>query len=156
MTRKAAERKDAGDGSVRDDQDGPRKYGKGIRQLAREFGHHRKTIRKILAGRSRDTGGKRSRRALSYKVAGLLRKWMEDDLEGPKKQRHTARRMYTRLLEEYGFMGAESTVRRWVRECKADLGYGREEAVIPLPPEVARAWVVIDGEKKEVKLFCMQ
>jgi hypothetical protein len=59
------------------------------------------------------------------KVGGLLRKWMEEDVETPKKQRHTARGMYTRLVEENGFKGAESTVRRWVRECKADLGYGR-------------------------------
>ena len=72
------------------------------------------------------------------KVAGVLRKWLEDDFQAPKKQRHTARRMYTRLVEENGFSGSESTVRRWVRGCKADLGYGREEAVIPLAPEAAR------------------
>jgi transposase len=142
-----------------------RKYGKGIRQLAREFGHHRKTIRKILAGEEPGyRRGKEPGSPVMDKVAGLLRKWLEDDLEAPKKQRHTARRMYTRLVEENGFSGAESTVRRWVRECKTDLGYGRAEAVIPLLPEVAReaevdwgrAWVVMNGEKREVKLFCMR
>jgi transposase len=142
-----------------------RKYGKGIRQLARQFGHHRKTIRKILAGEEpRYRREKDSASPVMDNVAGLLRKWMEEDLEIPKKQRHTARRMYTRLVEETGFSGAESTVRRWVRECKADLGYGREEAVIPLSPEVAReaevdwgrAWVVMKGQKREVKLFCLR
>ena len=142
-----------------------RKYGKGIRKLAREFGHHRKTIRKILAGeepryrREREVGN-----PVMDSVAGMLQKWLEEDLENPKKQRHTARRIYTRLAEEHGFSGAESTVRRWVRQCKADLGYRREAAVIPLSPEVAReaevdwgqAWVVMNGEKREVKLFCMR
>lgn len=142
-----------------------RKYGKGIRKLAREFGHHRKTIRKILAGeepryrRERGVGN-----PVMDSVAGMLQKWLEEDLESPKKQRHTARRIYTRLAEEHGFSGAESTVRRWVRQCKADLGYRREAAVIPLSPEVAReaevdwgqAWVVMNGEKREVKLFCMR
>jgi predicted transcriptional regulator len=58
-----------------------RKYGKGIRKLAREFGHHRKTIRKILAGEE-----PRYRREVSQRVgdgpgSGVLRKWMEEDLE---------------------------------------------------------------------------
>lgn len=35
-----------------------RKYGKGIRKLAREFGHHRKTIRKILAGEEAGANGR--------------------------------------------------------------------------------------------------
>jgi len=142
-----------------------RKYGKGIRELAREFGHHRKTIRKVLAGeepRYRREGevGK----PVMDRVAGVLHKWLEEDLGNPKKQRHTARRIYTRLREEYEFLGAESTVRRWVRRRKADLGYGRGEAVIPLSPEVAReaevdwgrATVVIGGERLEIKLFCMR
>lgn len=144
---------------------GHRKYGKGIRELAREFGHHRKTIRKILAGEEpRYRREREVANPVMDRVVGWLRKWLEEDLENPKKQRHTARRIYTRLAEEYGFTGAESTVRRWVRRCKADLGYGRGEAVIPLSPEVARegevdwgrAWVVMNGEKREVKLFCMR
>ncbi|RPJ39723.1 MAG: IS21 family transposase [Deltaproteobacteria bacterium] len=142
-----------------------RKYGKGIRELAREFGHHRKTIRKILAGE--EPRYRREREVVNPvmdSVGGMLQKWLKEDLEAPKKQRHTARRIYTRLAEEYGFGGAESTVRRWVRQCKVELGYRRGEAVIPLSPEVAReaevdwgqAWVEMNGEKREVKLFCMR
>jgi transposase len=141
------------------------RYGKGIRELAREFGHHRKTIRKILAGK--EPRYRREREVMSPvmdSVAGLVRKWLEEDREIPKKQRHTARRIYTRLAEEHGFQGQESTVRRWVRQCKADLGYGREAAVLPLSPEVAReaevdwgrAWVVMAGKRLEVRLFCMR
>lgn len=34
----------------------------------------------------------------------------EDEAEGLKKQRHTARRIYDRLVEEKGFEGGESTI----------------------------------------------
>ena len=43
---------------------------------------------------------------------------MEDDEEGLKKQRHTAKRIYERLVEETGFTGGESTIRMKVRELK--------------------------------------
>jgi len=69
-----------------------RKYGKGIQELAREFGHHRKTIRKILAGE--EPRYRREREAANPvmdRVAGWLRKRLEEDLKNPKKQRHTAR-----------------------------------------------------------------
>ncbi len=97
-------------------------------------------------------------------VGGVVRKWLEADWEVPKRQRHTARRVFTRLVEERGFVGKESTVRRWVGRCKADLGYRRHEAGISLSPEVAReaevdwgrASVVMGGERLEIKLFCMR
>ena len=38
----------------------------------------------------------------------------EDEVEGLKKQRHTARRISDRLVEEKGFEGGESTIRRAV------------------------------------------
>jgi len=43
-----------------------------------------------------------------------------DDAEGVKKQRHTARRIYDRLVEERGYTGSESAIRAAVREAKAD------------------------------------
>lgn len=46
--------------------------------------------------------------------------WVESVLEAdagaPRKQRHTARRIYDRLVEERGFAGSYSTVRRFVRD----------------------------------------
>ncbi|MDA2931033.1 IS21 family transposase [Acidobacteria bacterium AH-259-O06] len=142
-----------------------RVYGKSIRQIARETGHHRETIRKALAGLEPQY---RRRKEVPFPVMGsvaaIVEKWLRTDQEQPKKQRHTARRVYTRLVEEYGFGGAESTVRRWVRECKARLGYGAQQAVLPLDPEAAReaevdwgtAWVKMEGALRRVKLFCMR
>ena len=42
-----------------------------------------------------------------------------DAAEGVKKQRHTARRIYNRLVEEFGYTGSESAIRAAVHEAKA-------------------------------------
>ena len=54
-------------------------------------------------------------------VAGIVDGWLRADLEQPVKQRHTAHRVWRRLVDEHGFNGAEPTVRRWVRERKMRL-----------------------------------
>jgi len=50
-----------------------------------------------------------------------IRGWLVDDLEVPKKQRHTAHRVWERLVGEHGAQVGESTVRRYVAGVKADL-----------------------------------
>lgn len=47
-------------------------------------------------------------------IAGVL----EADLGAPRKQRHTARRIYDRLVAERGYGGSYSTVQRFVRELR--------------------------------------
>jgi transposase len=142
-----------------------RVYKKSIRQIARETGHTRKTIRKALVGLA-----PKYRRheepvcAVMDTVAGMVEEWLKGDQKEHRKQRHTAHRIYTRLVEEHSFQGAESTVRRWVRERKARLGMNAALAVVPLDAEVAReaevdwgsAWVVMAGERRLVKFFCMR
>ena len=94
-------------------------------------------------------------------VAKIIEQWLMRDRQQPRKQRHTARQVYTRLLEEHQFKGAEVSVRRWVRQWKAAQGWGRSEAVLPLDPEVAReaevnwgtAWVQMAGLRRQVKFF---
>nr|WP_315990215.1 hypothetical protein [Desulforamulus aquiferis] len=46
---------------------------------------------------------------------GIIREWLESDKAQPPKQRHTARRIFNRLCEEYGFTGSESSVRRFIQ-----------------------------------------
>jgi transposase len=55
--------------------------------------------------------------------------WLLDDREAPRKQRHTARRIHRRLVEEYGFQGAESTVRLYVRGRRRGMGIVRDTHV---------------------------
>jgi predicted transcriptional regulator len=84
-----------------------RVYGKGIRQIHRETGHSRVTIRKVL---EEEPAVYKRRERQSYPVLGdhraTIERWLREDREVPKKQRHTARRIYTRLVEEEGYRAA--------------------------------------------------
>jgi hypothetical protein len=98
-------------------------FTKGIRQIQRETGHSRVTIRKVLQGEFQEY---KKRSTQSYPVLDSYRDkiefWLKEDQQSPKKQRHTARRIYMQLVEEEGFQGSEAAVRRYVRLCKAKEG----------------------------------
>jgi transposase len=66
------------------------------------------------------------------------------DRKAPRKQRHTAHRIYTRLVNEWGAKVGEPTVRRYVRERKREL-FGMVEAMVPQMHEA--------GEEGEVDLY---
>jgi transposase len=84
----------------------------------------------------------------------------QDKQEGVKKQQHTAKRIYDRLVEKKGFMGGESTVRQYVQQLRQNVN----NAYIPLSFEPGEAvqvdWraakVYIKGVKQTVHLFCMR
>ena len=52
----------------------------------------------------------------------------EDEREGVRKQKHTAKRIFDRLVDECNFTGGESTVRRTVNQLKIQV----EKPFIPL------------------------
>lgn len=52
------------------------------------------------------------------------------DLQAPRKQRHTARRIWQRVVVEHGAQVSEATVYRYVRRRKAELGLGGAEVVV--------------------------
>jgi transposase len=142
-----------------------RVYGKSIRQISRETGHSRKTIRKVLR---QEPYGYACRQRQAYPILGpylaVIDHWLEEDKSRPKKQRHTARRIFYRLVREYGFTGCESNVRRYVRGAKVRLGLHAAPAFIPLDPEVGReaevdwgaAMAIIGGVKTTIKFFCLR
>lgn len=51
----------------------------------------------------------------------IIDRWLEDDLKEPRKQRHTARRIFTRLQDEHRYPGSYSSVRKYVRKKKTQL-----------------------------------
>jgi transposase len=108
-----------------------RVYGKSIRQISRETGHSRETIRKVLR---QEPYGYASRQQQAYPMLGaylpLIDRWLEEDKSRPKKQRHTARRIYHRLVREHGFTGCESNVRYYVRGAKVRLGLHAAKAFV--------------------------
>ena len=135
--------------------------GVSLRELARTFHHSRTTIRRALA----DPGpwSYRRRRPVNAPVMGpvaeIVKGWLEDDLSRPRKQRHTAKRIWERLVAEYGFQGAQSTVREWVREHRPT---NVRKLTLPLAHDPAaeaqidfgEAVVRIAGVETTVQLFC--
>jgi len=43
-------------------------------------------------------------------VRAVIDQWLAQDDAAPRKQRHTARRIFHRLRDEYGYQGSESAV----------------------------------------------
>ncbi len=142
-----------------------RAYGKNISELSRMTGHSRNTVKKALRG---EPWGYSEREKQPFPVLGCyldtIDGWLKDDREVPKKQHHTARRIYHRLVEEHGYKGSESTVRRYVSMAKMKLGLDRPGAFIPCDPEAGfeaevdwgTATAEIAGKRQTIKIFCMR
>jgi transposase len=107
--------------------------GLSVRALARRHQVHRRTVHQALESAippPRAIAPPRLAPALGAH-AETVRKWLTDDLTAPRKQRHTARRVWTRLIDEEGADVAESTVRAFVRATKAQLGAQLAPVFIP-------------------------
>ena len=116
-----------------------RVYDKGIRELSKETGHSRVTIRKVL--RKERTGYTTRKHQVYPVLEGYLKiigEWLEGDKDQPRKQRHTARRIYNRLVNECGYKGSEEAVRRYVRLAKPELGLDGSEVFVVTDPECGR------------------
>lgn len=60
-----------------------------------------------------------------------VRGWLRGDLDAPRKQRHTARRVWQRLVDEEGVAVAESSVRPLVARLRVELGLDRRLVAVP-------------------------
>src|SRR3954469_12385437 len=88
------------------------------RQAARVFGIDPKTVAKMLRF-AVPPGYRRSKPPVRPKLDPLLPvidRILEEDRGRPRKQRHTARRIFERLKAEHGFAGGETIVKDYVRE----------------------------------------
>ena len=134
--------------------------GMSIREASRVFGVHRETVRKMLENpvppgyRIRRP---RRRRKLERYTA-IIDRILRDDLDLPRKQRHTAKRIHERLRDEHGFDGGYTTVKDYVRERRVTT----REMFVPLshPPghaqcDFGEAWAVIGGVKQKVHYFVL-
>lgn len=87
-------------------------------RIARELGVDRGTVAKYAGQEDCSPQPKRDRRfeRKTDAYAALIDQMLEADRMMPRKQRHTARRIFDRLVAEYGFDGSYSGVRRYVKE----------------------------------------
>jgi transposase len=89
---------------------------------------------------------------------------LEEDKTAPRKQRHTARRIWVRLTQDYGARVAESTVRAYVAEVRRQMSGAVGEVMVPQSrqwgavAEVDFGAVVtwLDGVYEELWMFCLR
>lgn len=137
-----------------------------IKGVARKLGVHRRMVREALASAM---PGERKRsvreRPKLTPVTDFIEAILEGDRKAPRKQRHTAHRIWCRLqTERAGAAIAESTVRRYVRERKRQLGQLGQEVFVPQSyawgqegqVDWYEALAEIDGEERKIHVFCLR
>src|SRR5258708_27012680 len=86
-----------------------------IRQISREFGHTRKTVRHVLGHSEPPAPTPRARKApLLGPVVAIIDRILADDEEAPPKQRHTAAQIHRRLRDEHDYPGGYAQAQRHV------------------------------------------
>ena len=133
--------------------------GMSIREAARQFGLSRKTIRKMMQF-SLPPGYERKKPVARPKLGpwlGVIDQILVDDQSQPKKQRHTAKRIFDRLKAEHAFGGGYTIVKDYVRQARLR----HKEVFVPLahPPgdaqgDFGEALVVIAGVEQKAHFQC--
>ena len=130
------------------------------RSIRRDYRVSARTLEKILA--NAEPPGYRQRTTRPKPMLGqflpVIDEILEADKTAPPKQRHTAKRIYERLRDEYGYTGCSSQVRRAVSRSK----HYSKEVFVPLshPPghaqfDFGEATVLIAGIEVKAALAVM-
>jgi hypothetical protein len=137
-----------------------------VQGVARKFGVHRRQVRQALASAvpPERKWGARPCPSLDP-VKPFIEAILVADKTAPRKQRHTAHRIWVRLCDEMSVHPVgESTVRVYVRKRKWVLGLAGRETCIPQDYEWGieaqvdwyEAWVTLDGVLVKVQIFNMR
>ena len=130
------------------------------REAARCFGIDPRTVRKMLSY-SVPPGYVRTRPPVRPKLdpfIGIIDRILEEDKDRPKKQRHTSKRIFERLRDEYGFTGKITIVKDYI----CGVRQRRREMFVPLthPPghaqvDFGEALAVIGGVERKIHFLAM-
>lgn len=138
-----------------------------VRAIARDQHHGRRVVREAIAGTTPHPRQyhltKRKVRPVLDPVVAIIDAWLAADQAAPRKQRHTAKRIYDRLVAEYGFIGHETVVRSYVHDWRRAHA-GESRAFLPLAhaPGVegqcdwGEAVVRVAGVEQIANLFCLR
>lgn len=136
--------------------------GESQRSIAKALHISRNTVAKYCEGAAVPWERKKAERtpvSLTSETIAFIKRCLEEDIaEGVYKQRHTAKRIYDRLVSEKSFTGGESTVRGKVRELKGSI----PKVFVPLifsPGEAIQvdwgeAIIYMDSVRQKIELFC--
>ena len=131
-------------------------------EAGRRFGIDRRTVKKMLSY-SAPPGYRRTKPVRRPKLdgfTGIVDAILEADTDPdvPRKQRHTAHRIFERLRDEHGFTGGYTIVKDYVRARRQST----REAFVPLhhPPghaqvDFGEAVVELRGQREKIAFFCL-
>lgn len=116
-----------------------------VRALAKRHGVHRRTVRQALASAMPPEPAQRRWGARKIDpFVDVIDEILRTDLVAPRKQRHTVRRIFARLIEEHDAAGlvSYSTLRAYVAERRpeiaAESGHHLAQAFVPQTHEPGR------------------
>ena len=134
--------------------------------VARKLGVHRRMVREAVRNAVPAQRKKTERPAVKMAAAvSLIDAILESDRKAPRKQRHTARRIYDRIRAEVpGCTPAERTVRQYVERRKHVLGLTEHETFVPqsyrwgveAQVDWYEAYADLDGERIKLQVFSMR
>src|SRR5437667_9727822 len=96
--------------------------GMSIRSLARKYDVHRRTVRQAIASPLPPDRKVPVRVGpVRAAVVGWIDEMLREDLAAPRKQRHTAKRVFERLRDEHDAQVSYSTVAKYVHRRRAEV-----------------------------------